>query len=87
MTRLEEIFGVPMPAQPPPPNGYVKLSIFVTIVALLVSGIAGAYMFSLSRTEGIRLEVKSDMDKLRGEMREGNQEILRELRTLRRVRE
>ncbi len=61
-------------------NGYVKLTIFVTVIALLTSGIAGSYMFSLSRVDNVRLEMKHDIGQLRSEMKEGNQEILREIR-------
>ena len=54
-------------------NGGVKLSVFITVVALLASSIAGSYAYTSGRTEAIRLEVKQDLqrvhDSIVGEIR------------------
>ena len=54
-------------------NGGVRLSVFITVVALLASSIAGSYAYTSGRTEAIRLEVKQDLqrvhDSIVGEIR------------------
>ena len=57
-------------------NSYIKLPVFITVIALLTSAVAGAYGFSLARSEAVRIEMKEDLKHMENR-------IVREIRSTR----
>ncbi len=57
-------------------NGYIKIPVFVTVIALVATGITASFGFALNRSDSVRVELKQDMEKM-------EDRIVREVRQIR----